>query len=310
MKYTRTQLIQAWRTFLEEVEANIEEETDTTESLTKQEAMDTLYKLYDTEVAKKADLEYTQEESKGENIYRSENKVEKYVVISDLHIPFHLDEVDKILELHASKEVNLVIAGDALDCFDISVYPKSKSVSFANEVNIFKELLVKCCKLFKKVYLIGGNHEARHSTYLRKRLSAEVASLIGADILENITNSLRLPNLYYTSGDTNNWYVQIDNVIIAHPSSYRKAILGTAQDTYNYFDARGTDALVFLLGHTHALGITVHKNRVIGEIGCLCKEQDYSLSGNTAYNPATNGYCYFYSHNNKVTFNDITLVRV
>jgi hypothetical protein len=164
-------------------------------------------------------------------------------------MPFQINEVDKIINMCGNRDMNLIIAGDALDCFDISVFPKSKAVGLSNEVNLFKDFLRKCSIKFNDIYLIGGNHEARHSTYLRKRLSPEISSLIGDDILENIVNSLKLPNLHYTSGDTLNWYVQIDNVIIAHPSSYKRSILGTVQDTFNYFDARGSDATVFLIGH-------------------------------------------------------------
>lgn len=284
-------------------------ETMSVDISTPDEAMDRLFDLYDKDVVKKATLENNPHET-AINVYKSKKKKQEYLVISDLHMPFQIDEVDKIIEMCGNRGMNLIIAGDALDCFDISVFPKSKAVGLANEVNLFKDFLRKCSLKFSEIYLVGGNHEARHSTYLRKRLSPEISSLIGDDILENIVNSLKLPNLHYTSGDTLNWYVQIDNVIIAHPSSYKRSILGTVQDTFNYFDARGTDATVFLIGHTHHMGISVYKNRVIGELGCLCVEQDYSLSGNIAYSPATNGYCIFISNNNKVTFNDIMLVQV
>lgn len=311
MILTQNQLQDKWIQFHNLVQATEEivDEVISGDISTPDEAMDRLFDLYDKDVVKKAVLENTPHET-ANNVYRSSKKKQEYLVISDLHIPFQIKEVDKIIEMCGNRGMHLVIAGDALDCFDISVFPKSKAVGLANEVNLFKDFLRKCSLKFEKVYLVGGNHEARHSTYLRKRLSPEISSLIGDDILENIVNSLKLPNLHYTSGDTLNWYVQIDNVIIAHPSSYKRSILGTVQDTYSYFDARGTDATVFLIGHTHHMGISIYKNRVIGELGCLCVEQDYSLSGNIAYSPATNGYCIFISNNNQVTFNDIMLVQV
>lgn len=306
MILTQSQLQDKWTSFI--LTSNIIEEAET-EVISHDDAMDKLFELYDKDVIKKSVLENTPHET-AVNVYKSKKKKQEYLVISDLHMPFHLEEVNKIIDMCGNRGMDLIIAGDALDCFDISVFPKSKAVGLANEVNLFKDFLRKCSLKFGNIYLVGGNHEARHSTYLRKRLSPEISSLIGDDILENIVNSLKLSNLHYTSGDTLNWYVQIDNVIIAHPSSYKRSILGTVQDTFNYFDARGTDATVFLIGHTHHMGISIYKNRVIGELGCLCVEQDYSLSGNIAYSPATNGYCIFISNDNHVSFNDIMLVQL
>jgi hypothetical protein len=253
MILTPEELEDKWRMFINNAEvANVVNVTlpkvTTKEVENVESAMNKLFDMYDKDVVKKSALENTPHET-ATNVYKSKKKKQEYLFISDLHIPFHLDEVDKLIDMYGNRDFDLVIAGDALDCFDISVFPKNKAVGLSNEVSIFKEMLKKCSKLFNNIYLIGGNHEARHSTYLRKRLSPEISALVGDDILENIVNSLKLPNLHYTSGDTLNWYVQIDNVIIAHPSSYKKSTLGTVLDTFNYFDARGSDATVFMIGH-------------------------------------------------------------
>lgn len=264
---------------------------------------------YDTQVQKKAQLESLSADESS-NIYVSDSAHQKYLVLSDLHIPFHISELYQILESYGNKSYDLILAGDMVDCYDISVFPKSKSVGLSNEINILKELLVKCSKLFRKVYLISGNHSRRLASYIRKRLNPEVSALVQDDIIEYITSSLKLNNVYYTPGDTKNWFIQIDNVVLAHPDTYKKSILGTALDTYHYFDARGTSASVFMIGHTHALGMTCFKNRVLIETGCTCLEQDYSMSGNLAYMPQQNGFVVFQSNDNKVTFNDIKLISI
>lgn len=271
--------------------------------------LESVFSQYDKDIEKKALLESKSENGKG-NIYKSKNNNQKYLVISDLHIPFHLDKVLEIINEYGNKDYSVIIAGDALDCHDISVYPKSKNVGLANEVNMFKDILKLCSKLYNDVYIISGNHSRRHSSYLRKRISSEVVAFIQDDILENIVTSLKLQNIHYTSGDTLNWYIQIDNVILAHPDTYKKSILGTVQDTYNYFDARNTSANIFMIGHTHALGMCMYKNRTLVEIGCMCQPQEYSMSGNLAYTPQSNGYCIFESINGKVTFNNIKLVSI
>lgn len=279
--------------------------------VTSEDPMEVLFDTYDKEVQKKAIIE-NRIIDQGEfiNTYKSDKKEEFYVFLNDIHIPFHLDEVNNIVNRYGDREYNIVLGGDTMDCFDISVFPKSHSVGLGKEVEIFKALLEKISKKFKKVYILSGNHERRLSTYLRKRVSPEVVALIEDDILENITSQLNLDNVLYVTGDTKNWYMQIDNMIVAHPDTYKKAILGTAVDTFNYFDARNIDADVFVIAHTHHAGICNYKNRILIETGCLCKPQSYAASGQLSYMPQTNSYLIAKSVNNRFEFNNMKLVMV
>lgn len=265
---------------------------------------------YDQDAQKKAVTE-PNKKAKALPVFKSEADLEFYLVISDLHIPFHLeDELEALIEEHASMNYNLVIVGDFLDCHDISTFPKSHAVGLNNEVAIAKKYLADWCAKFKKVYLIAGNHEKRMASYIRKRVSPEVVTLVEDDILNLIVNDLKLPNLVYTPGDTTNWYMQIDNVVLCHPDDYKKStagVLHTATSSVDYFDAYNPDANIIIMGHTHHMGMAVFRGRTVVESGCLCQRHDYAASGRLSYTPQANGYLNFVSIKGKVHFNDIKL---
>lgn len=268
-----------------------------------------IFDSYDKDIKKKAAHEPTHKAA-SLPIFKSETSEERYLFISDLHLPFHLDEVEHIINNFANCGINLVVGGDMLDCHDISVFPKSHAVGLNNEVSLAKALLKDWCSKFKLVYLVAGNHEKRMASYIRKRVSPEVVTLVEDDILNLIVSDLKIPNLIYTPGDTTNWYVQIDNVILCHPEDYKKSSSGclhTATSSVEYFDAYNPDADVIILGHTHHMGMAVHRGRTVIEGGCLCQRHDYAASGKLSYTPQANGFVTFVSRDNKVHFNDIRL---
>ncbi len=264
---------------------------------------------YDAEAARKS-LTEPKIKTTRKPIYKSTESVERYLHLSDLHIPFQIDEISEVIDEYANKNFNLIINGDFLDCHDISTFPKSKAVGLNNEVKMAADLLSDWSTKFKKIYLVSGNHEKRMASYIRKRISPEVVQLVEDDILAYIVNSLKLPNLIYNPGDTTNWYVQIDNVVCCHPDDYKGSTTGmlqTATHALGYFETYNKNVDVVILGHTHHLGIGVFKNKVVAESGCLCQPQDYAASGRLNYKPQANGYIEFTSRNGKVSFNDVRL---
>lgn len=272
-------------------------------------SIDNIYDSYDQSVKRKASTE-SKDINTNSNIYISENAVQRYLHLCDLHIPFHLKELDSIIENEADKDTILILNGDLMDCYDVSVFPKSQSVGLKNEVNIFKLFLQKCSSLFKKIYITQGNHDFRVSSFLRKKISSDVISLIPDDIIEIVLNDIKLSNIYYAKGDRNNWFIQVDNAIFAHPIDYKSGILGTSLMVMNYFDARNTSANVFISAHSHAFGKSMYKGRVLVDGGCCCEEPDYSNSGKLTYIPQVNGYLRIVSRNNIISFNDIELVKI
>lgn len=271
--------------------------------------VETLYQTYDKEVGKKITTEskITQSHS---NIHKSDSKIQKYLHLCDLHIPFHIKKLEDIVIKEANKDTILILNGDLMDCYDVSVFPKAHSVGLKNEVAIFKDFLKKWSHLFKSIYITQGNHDFRVSSFLRKKISSDVISLIPDDIIEIVLNDLKIDNIYYAKGDRNNWYIQVDNAIFAHPIDFKSGILGTALMVMNYFDARNTNANIFISAHSHAFGKSMYKGRVLVEGGCCCEEPDYSSSGKLSYIPQVNGYLKITSINNNIDFNNIELVKI
>lgn len=245
------------------------------------------------------------------HVIESKRAEQRYLVINDAHIPFHRKKaLEAIIEQYAGKDYILVLLGDMLDCHDISSFPKAYSVGLGKEIVVFKEYLQDWSEKFDKIIIVSGNHEKRLATYLRKRLSLDVVQFMPDDIIQKIVEDLKLDNIEYCTGDTFSWYIQIDNVILAHPITFSQPILGTTIKVMEYFSARGTSANVFISAHTHRLGIAIHNGNVLVESGCLCLPQDYSMEGKVTYKPQANGYLTFVSRNNKVGFNDIRLYNI
>ncbi|MFA5634196.1 MAG: metallophosphoesterase [Candidatus Dojkabacteria bacterium] len=247
----------------------------------------------------------------GNKGYISEKKEQKYLVISDTHIPFHRRKaLEAIIDKYASKDYTLILLGDILDCHDISSFPKAYSVGLDREVKLLKAYLTEWSEKFDRILIVSGNHEKRMATYLRKRLAAEVVQFMPDDILDKIVTDLKLENVEYCPGDAYSWYVQVDNVMLTHPSTFITSILGTTVKVMEYFQARGTNANVFITAHTHRQGIALHNGNVLVENGCMCLPQDYAMEGKVNYKPQANGYVTFISKNNKVTFNDVRLYNL
>lgn len=242
-------------------------------------------------------------------VFLSEEEEQKYLVINDAHIPFHKKRMlDAIISRYANRGYHLVLVGDMLDCHDISSFPKAYHVGLDKEVKLFKRYLRDWSSKFGKIYLVSGNHEKRMATYLRKRLSPDVVQFMPDDIIENIVKDLNIENIHYTSGEAFSWYIQIDNVILAHPKTFVASVLGTCTKVMEYFKARGSSADVFITAHTHKMGMAMQNGCTLIESGCMCLPQDYALEGQVTYKPQSTGYVTFTSKNNKVSFNDIRLV--
>jgi len=245
----------------------------------------------------------------GSNIYKSKHREQKYIVLSDTHIPFQRKKVLQAIEAKfGNKDYDLILCGDILDCHDISTFPKAYSVGFKQEISIFKDYLKRWAKIFNNVYIISGNHEARLPMYLRKRVSAEVVEMLPDDLISYAIRDLGLNNIKYTSGDTVSWYLQIDNVLLCHPrGNVSSGILATAKKVQEFFSSRGLSANVFISGHTHKMGQATHNGYMLLESGCLCLPQDYAMDGKVGYTPEASGFVTFTSKNGVVNFNDVKL---
>lgn len=189
----------------------------------------------------------------------------KFIVISDIHYPYHDAKAIKcVLDFIQDKEIDTIILnGDILDFYDVSSFDKDP-----DRVNSLQKEIDMSTKFFKKlrtikpdarILFIKGNHEYRLERYLKKH--PELYSL----------DALKLPNLldlkkynieYSDKG------IKLGNLKIIHGDMVRKFSGYTARGELEKHDSSGVSS------HTHRGGVyyyrTPERHLAWFESFCLC----------------------------------------
>lgn len=242
------------------------------------------------------------------------------LILSDLHIPHQLDCLLEILEQH--KDVDAVVLnGDIIDCDEISTYDSAESKPLISEMADVHRILLLIEKKIPGVpkYLIRGNHEERWARYLA-RTGTALNALHSLNILEEIVSGFTAydhPNntAFYCEPLTNytvidNWWIQMQDIIICHPTSFSKIECRTAANACDYFFNQGLDFSAVIVGHTHRQGMIVHNGYLGVEQGCLCEQMKYSKKGDLSYTPWDNGYYLACFNNGKLDVNKSRLYMI
>ncbi len=159
----------------------------------------------------------------------------KILVLPDLHAPHtDLDLLEKVAHFNNTiyKADTIVQLGDLFDFYSLSNYIKStKADNGAREVTAATKQIKAIAKLFPKMTVLMGNHEAR----LAKRASE---AGIDSRFLRNIMDVVEAPKTwkYYDEED----YIEIDGVIYTH------GFLSNPRAHAEYFNAP------VVMGHLHA----------------------------------------------------------
>ena len=88
------------------------------------------------------------------------------LIINDLHIPFHRDDVLSIIKsYHDYGDLNTIIfGGDIIDCKSISSFPDLDDITIEYEIEVAINFFKKVREIVgdsTKVICIKGNHEVR-----------------------------------------------------------------------------------------------------------------------------------------------------
>lgn len=237
------------------------------------------------------------------------NIARKIIAISDIHIPFaRIDLLELILEEHKGADA-IVINGDLLDGYVFSSYEKDKVIPALIEYTLAFELVELCSKLFKNVYLVEGNHDARvsrhlkalgfrneHTDILRPNLLARIANGEKLDSTGQLIKKLDFKNVHFQERES--WYIKLGKTIFAHPWSKGSSKPGFTVDRLNtFFRARYAedeyDSIV--CGHVHKIYKGVINSKLLIEQGCLAGLLAYSHSSRLAYmDNGMNGYAIIY----------------
>lgn len=243
---------------------------------------------------------------------KEEYKQEKVLVLSDLHIPFHRE--DLIAEIVRENKDNLdliVLSGDILDCFNVSSFPKSMHIPLYEELKIANKFLAdldKATPNVKKV-IFWGNHEYRFTRFLEKEAS-EITPFFSTNILDILKNGFeyrdfrnrkqKVDGLSDNFVIVDNWFYQHNDTIFAHPKNFSSVNMKTAVNTYRYFVNAGYQFSAVCIGHTHKIGNIMIGRNLVTEVGCLCEDMSYANNGNINYTPQGLGYGIYYYDNGVV----------
>lgn len=189
----------------------------------------------------------------------------KFVVLSDIHFPYHdskaLKAVYKFLE--QTPVDTIILNGDILDFYDVSSFDKdpARINSLQKELDLANKFFYKLRSLSSssRIIFVKGNHEDRLERYLKKH--PELYSL----------EALKLPNLL----NLDNYCIEykdkgfkLGSLKIIHGTIVRKFSGYTARAEMEKNDCSG------ISGHTHRLAVyykrTPSRDLMWAESGCLC----------------------------------------
>lgn len=189
----------------------------------------------------------------------------KFVVLSDVHIPYHDNvAINTAVKFIKEKQPEVIILnGDIVDFYDLSKFNKDpdRVQCLQQEIDEVQELFKRLRKTapLAKIYYVRGNHERRLETYLMK--NPELNSL----------KALKLPNLLgldkydieYVEKE-----LRLGSLKIIHGDMVRKFSAYTAKAEIEIHDCSGISS------HTHRGGVyyqaTPERYLLWAESFCLC----------------------------------------
>lgn len=251
------------------------------------------------------------------------NKTTRTLVLNDIHIPFHREEVIIEIVLKHRHEIDTIIfGGDLMDCEGISSFPKEHRLPLVQEMIIAYKFLKRIDRLtpnVKKV-LIWGNHEFRYVRHLEQR-GNDLNPLHSNNILKEVVNGFvhhdrvnrkktKYPPLSGNFFVSDKWYIQHGDMVIAHPKNFSRVPLRTAGMALEHFLAKGWNFKVVFIGHTHKWGSASRFGKWFGETGCLCLPMPYSDQGNVNYTPQDYGYLLITQVDGRTDVNDSKLYKL
>lgn len=187
---------------------------------------------------------------------------EHALVLCDLHVPYHnilmLDRACTIVQKHFAHIEDIIIAGDYWDFGMISRFPKDEQHAWLDEeIEIAGHIGRILFALFKRCYILKGNHDAR----LAKRLNTP----LHMRHLFSMAFGRTWPSSEFIFSESSYAYLDNNdgdpyrNWIIGHPASYHQRGGQTPADIAD-IEHRNVAT-----GHNHIIGMQQSKSgRYIG----------------------------------------------
>jgi len=208
------------------------------------------------------------------------NTAGKWLIIGDLHVPFHDEKAVEAAVKHGYDNgcKHLLVNGDALDAYQQSCWVKDPTARNTDgEIELLKKMFAEFSRLFpgEKVYKIG-NHEERIESYLFLN-APKMIGMSKWDLRVELQKALDIPSWtmigskqLYTLGKLNGYHGHELPKGLTNPVSVGRGLwLRTKQTGFtNHWHSTST--------HVESNG-SKSKNWVCFSIGALCNlHPDYA----------------------------------
>lgn len=230
---------------------------------------------------------------------------EKVIVVSDLHAHLcNFDHLNHLVETHAHDTDILVLGGDIFDGYGISRFLKHDYVPLLDEYDAVIEILDYLCDNFKRIVVIGGNHDFRWERTVVSQAPIEARAFIGEPFLKRACRRDEFIKGEWVIGEGyknielmtyNNsiaWFWHYKGILVAHAEKYSQTPGKIGQATAEFFRKKmGIEPKVVINNHTHRLFMLYYPHMIYVESGCMCKEADYAdMNPALKYSEQVNGY--------------------
>jgi hypothetical protein len=214
--------------------------------------------------------------------------------VGDLHVPLHDDRLlDRVLRRHRAADL-LVVAGDALDIYGFSRFPKARNIPLEREIEEWCRIQDFIAGAFPHVVIIGSNHLDRINRVLTDQVPMSLRFLLEPDLLGYLAQP------YANVHVLPDWYVAIGDCIFAHGDHSGGLAPKSAWDVWDKistFMRAGhfpkLEIRCVVQAHTHHIGTAWDVDVKLIEPGCLAKlPLEYTVAANSVRfkKPQQNGY--------------------
>jgi predicted phosphodiesterase len=247
---------------------------------------------------------------------------QRYVVLPDVHAPFHQPElIADIIKREKGRASKLICIGDISDSYAFSVFTKQERVPFSYEWGEVTALLATLSENFPEVEIIIGNHDERLEKRLRNHLTEDMIDAVqymtGGVLCPLTALAKQFENIqiarHEVPGTTHtvDWFTTIGDAWLGHPQKFSRVpgnALRALEDWLLDVEASlGLDRFrLIVLGHTHQLALIPWRgSSMLVECGCVCKTQGYQLSPRLGGRPQKRGYVWFEQEDGVTDLNSV-----
>ena len=243
-------------------------------------------------------------------------ELQKILILSDLHVPFHCEQL--LLDaLHEHRDAHtVVLLGDFLDMYSASRFARSRYIDPMDEIQQAAAILEMLAHRHPRVVVLEGNHDSRAQRWLQTN-RPEIAPLLlhpfeylsyvwdGGGLKRRYSN-VEFPTitLHSSAGSVNSRHLfRIGDALLGH---FERSLKGPGRTVYGIavdwltqwehvlFEPGAIRVLV--QAHVHRLAKLQWGRLTLFECGCVADIMQYVMSS-PAYHPPQMGYVVLYQRN-------------